>query len=401
MSASALDLKLLRLVYEGCGRPPVRFELWDGSGITPATDQPPVATMRVRDRAALLGLILRAEVGFGEGYIKGRIEVEGDFRTFLGEMYRGREPESPPCALSRLLYRLRRWRLNSLTGARSNIHHHYDIGNDFYTMWLGKEMQYSGAYFPDMEASLEAAQQAKMELICRKVWLRPGDRVVDAGCGWGSLARYMARNYGARVWAFNISREQLELARELTEAEGLDNQIELIEDDYRNISGNCDVFVSVGALEHFGPEHYRKLGHVIHRCLDDHGRGLIQTIGRNRFTPMHPWLAKRIFPGAHPPSLQEMAEIFEHDNLSILDIENLRLHYDRTARIWLERFEQCRDQVEEMFDATFVRAWRLYLAGVGAGFEFGQIQLFQVLFSRGESNLIPWSRSEIYERPMM
>jgi cyclopropane-fatty-acyl-phospholipid synthase len=208
----------------------------------------------------------------------------------------------------------------------------------------------------------------------------------------------MAQNYGVKVRAFNISHEQVAFARERAQREGLGSSVEFVEDDYRNITGKYDAFVSVGMLEHVGVENYPGLGRVIQQCLGSVGRGLIHSIGRNRPAPMHPWIEKRIFPGAYPPSLGEMMQIFEPWNLSILDVENIRLHYARTLRHWMDLYEGATDRVAEMFDEKFVRMWRLYLAGSIAGFTTGTLQLFQVLFAPGQNNDVPWTRDYIYAR---
>src|SRR6185295_4327164 len=212
-----------------------------------------------------------------------------------------------------------------------NVHGHYDLGNDFYRLWLDREMVYTCAYFPTPEVSLEAAQIHKMDLVCRKLHLRPGDRVVEAGCGWGALALHMAAHYGVTVRAFNLSSEQITYARDRAAREGLAARAEFIEDDYRNVTGTCDAFVSVGMLEHVGFSELSSLGAVIDRSLGAHGRGLLHFIGRNRPMPLNAWIRKRIFPGAYPPAL---AEVFDNVlgpwNLSVLDVENLRLHYART-----------------------------------------------------------------------
>jgi cyclopropane-fatty-acyl-phospholipid synthase len=259
-------------------------------------------------------------------------------------------------------------------------------------------MVYTCAYFPTPEVSLEQAQVAKMEHVCRKLALRPGEAVIEAGCGWGSLALHMAKRFGVTVRAFNISRRQIEFAREAAEQHGLAGRVEFIEDDYRNVSGACDAFVSVGMLEHVGRPYYRELGRVIDRCLGRSGRGLIHSIGRNRPRPMSRWIERRIFPGAYPPTLREMMDIFEPFDFSILDVENLRLHYARTLEHWLERYEAAAERVGEMFDQPFVRAWRLYLAGAMVAFRTSSLQLFQVLFARGRSNEVPWTRAHVYAR---
>ncbi|MET0657252.1 MAG: cyclopropane-fatty-acyl-phospholipid synthase family protein, partial [Steroidobacteraceae bacterium] len=231
----------------------------------------------------------------------------------------------------------------------------------------------------------------------RKLRLHPGEQVVEAGCGWGGLALHMAQHYGVKVRAFNISREQILYARERAQVEGLGQRVEFVEDDYRNISGQYDAFVSVGMLEHVGIENYPELGCVIHRSLKPNaGRGLIHSIGRNWWKPMHRWIDRRIFPGADPPSLRQMMDIFEARDFSVLDVENLRLHYARTLQLWHELFEQNAGRVAQMFDERFVRMWRLYLLGSRAAFLSGEMQLFQVLFARGTNNDVPWTREHLY-----
>jgi cyclopropane-fatty-acyl-phospholipid synthase len=200
-----------------------------------------------------------------------------------------------------------------------------------------------------------------------------------------------------KVTAYNISREQIVHARQRAHAEGLDGQVEFIEDDYRNVRGEFDAFVSIGMLEHVGTDHYRELGEVIDRSLRDNGRGLIHSIGLNYPRPMDAWTERHIFPGACPPSLAQMMDIFEPYDFSVLDVENLRLHYAKTLEHWLQRYENNIDRVTEMFDPEFVRAWRLYLAGSLTAFKMGGMQLFQVSFARAGHNQIPWTRQYLYE----
>jgi cyclopropane-fatty-acyl-phospholipid synthase len=283
---------------------------------------------------------------------------------------------------------------NSLPASRENVHHHYDIGNEFYQLWLDRQMLYTCAYFPTPDATLDDAQIAKMALVSRKLRLKPGERVVEAGCGWGSLALFMARQHGVRVTAFNISREQIAYAREQAKAQGLADRVEFIEDDYRNVRGTCDAFVSVGMLEHVGLPDYATLGTVMDRVLTDDGRGLLHFIGRNKPAPLNPWIAKRIFPGAYPPTLVEVFErVLQPLGFSVLDVENIRLHYAKTLEHWRARFLRATDRVTEMFDEAFVRAWDLYLAGSEVAFITGSLQLFQVVFARGGTNAIPWTRT--------
>jgi cyclopropane-fatty-acyl-phospholipid synthase len=212
----------------------------------------------------------------------------------------------------------------------------------------------------------------------------------------------MARKYGVRVRAFNISREQISFARERARAEQLSDRVEFIEDDYRSITGSFDVFVSVGMLEHVGLECYQALGRLIRRVLRSDGRGLLHFIGRNQPEPLNPWIAKRIFPGAYPPTLAEVTHrVLEPSNLSVLDVENLRLHYAETLRHWRTRFDAVSEHVARMFELPFARAWRLYLAGSEAAFRVGSLQLFQVVFAPGSSNRVASTRDALYTEPLV
>jgi cyclopropane-fatty-acyl-phospholipid synthase len=355
----------------------------------------PIARVHVADMRTLLGLLGPAsDLCFGDAYAEGRIEVEGDLLGLLGVAFAAPRDGW----LERLGSHWRRLARhgNSIRRSRVNVHHHYDLGNDFYALWLDREMVYTCAYFPTPAASLEEAQVAKMEHVARKLRLQPGETVLEAGCGWGALALHLARQHGVRVRAFNVSGEQLSWARERARREGLADRVEFVDDDYRSVRGTYDAFVSVGMLEHVGPEHYGDLARVIDRTLAPHGRGLLHSIGRNRSLEFSPFVQRRIFPGAYPPTLREMVALLEPIDLSVLDVENLRLHYACTLEHWLSRFEAHRDEVARRFSEPFVRIWRLYLAGSIAAFRTGSLQLFQVVFARGRSNAVPWTRADLY-----
>jgi cyclopropane-fatty-acyl-phospholipid synthase len=394
----SMEGRMLRALLHAFGDPPIQFALWNGDHVMGGVGEP-VATMHIPDRRTLVRLCMDPDMEFGELYSAGKIQVDGDLGRMIELLYRGSaNPGRNSVTLARRVAQwMHRRPSNTLDGSRENIHHHYDIGNEFYSLWLGATMAYTCAYFPTPETTLDDAQLAKFEHVCRKVRLRAGEHVVEAGCGWGGLALYMARTYGVKVTAFNISREQIAYARERAQAEGLTNLVQFVEDDYRNISGKFDAFVSVGMLEHVGVENYPALGQVIRGCLKPEGRGLIHTIGRNRWKPMHRWIDRRIFPGANPPSLKQMMDIFEDAELSVLDVENIRLHYAKTLDWWWQLYEQSADSVREMFDESFVRMWRLYLLGSRAAFTTGEMQLFQVVFAPGASNNIPLTREHLYK----
>jgi len=393
---SGFDRRLLMRLQSHLGSPPIELAVRNGARVG-SPGAPSVARLTFASRATLLSIIADPAMRFGDAYSNGEVTIEGNLIELLEAIYHaGRATGKRPSLLERAARALRHRHFNTLTGSRDNIHHHYDIGNAFYELWLGSTMAYTCAYYPTPEVTLDEAQVAKMDHVCRKLLLKPGESVVEAGCGWGMLAMHMARRYGVRVRAFNISHEQIAWARERAASEGLAGRVEYVEDDYRSISGHYDAFVSVGMLEHVGVRNYPTLGGIAQRVLGGRGRGLIHSIGRNHPAPLQPWIEKRIFPGAYPPSPSQMARIFEPWDLSILDVENLRLHYAQTLRHWLALFEDASDRVRAMFDEKFVRMWRLYLAGSVAAFTTGTLQLFQVVFAPGASNDVPWTRAHLY-----
>ncbi len=395
---TTMERALVRRLLQILNKPAIAIVLWDGEPVTESTATD-LIRMEIRDRGALYKLLSHPNLNFGDLYSIGRIEIDGDLLAFLKMIYVAAADSKKISFLKKYVSDLiNKPRTNSLRGSKDHINHHYDLGNDFYDLWLDQEyLQYTCAYFPDPEMSLEAAQKAKMEHVCRKLQLKSGETVVEAGCGWGGLARYMARHYNVQVRSYNISHQQILYARERAKQEGLDHLIEYVEDDYRNISGSYDVFVSVGMLEHVGKQNFRELGEVMHRCLKEDGRGLIHSIGRNKPQLMNAWIEKRIFPGGYTPSIGEMMDIFEYRNFSVQDVENLRLHYAKTLEHWSQRFEENANTVEDMYDAHFVRAWRLYLNGSIAAFSTGTLQLFQIMFTRPRKHDLPWSREHIYK----
>jgi cyclopropane-fatty-acyl-phospholipid synthase len=370
----------------------VRLELWDRS--SPYAGPPPIGSMVVRDLRTLLGLIVNPHLRFGEAYMRGSLQIRGPLELLLEAV--GRLSTSPSWR-DRIAHRVAP--RNTPRRSRRNVHHHYDLGNDFYRGWLDEQMLYTCAYFEQPGVSLEEAQVAKMDLVCRKLHLRPGETVVEAGCGWGALALHMARHYGVRVKAFNVSREQMAYARTRAARDGLDGQVEFIEDDYRNVQGTCDAFVSVGMLEHVGLRHFKSLASVIGRVVNrGSGRGLLHFIGRDVPRPLNAWIRRRIFPGGYAPTISEVAmRVLEPARMSILDVENLRLHYARTLAHWSGRFDGMSEQVDRQYGEEFRRAWQLYLAGSEATFAIGTLQLFQVVFAPFETPPPYWTRAEINE----
>lgn len=393
-----IDRSMMRWVMKLVGNPSISIKLWNGDEFQ-TTAARPVACMEIRERRAILKLLRSPSLGFGECFSEGLIEIHGDLLAFANEI---------TAALTRKLggryygpkIRSSFYALHGNTQDRSqhNVHQHYDLGNEFYKLWLDERMVYTCAYFEDPEATLAEAQVAKLEHVCRKLRLRPGQKVIELGCGWGALAIHMAEHYGVDVIAYNNSKEQIAFARERASAKKLDGLVQFVEDDYRKVDQRCDVFVSVGMLEHVGLSNYRTLGALVKHSLKPDGIGLIHSIGRSFPNVTDPWIVKHIFPGGHIPSLSEMMSVFEPHKISILDIENLRPHYARTCAIWLRNLEGVSDKVAKMYGEEFVRMWRLYLAGASAGFQSGTLQLYQVLFTPYGNDHVPWSRKYQYSK---
>ncbi len=372
--AERLVPSLVERLRTRLGEVPLRLELWNGASYAVSAEAP-CATVSVRSPGALLRLAVDPSRFFADAYSAGEVEVRGSLVRGLESIFE-RWPHGPPRPLPR-------------RGA----------GHDFYRLWLDDEMVDTSAYFESPGLTLDQAQRAKLDYVCRKLQLRGGDRVLEAGCGWGALARHMALEYGAQVVACNVSREQVRYAQARAEREGFADRVRYVEDDFRNLEGTHDAFVSLGMLEHIGHESFEELGRVIHDRLDPrHGRGLLHFIGGNRPEPRSSWARRRIFPGAYPPTLGEaLRGVLEPFDFSVLDVENLRRHYVRTLAHWRERFEGAAPAIESMCGERFVRSWRLYLAGSEAAFAAGWVQLFQVVFSRGREHDVPWTREGLYQ----
>ncbi len=389
---------LIAKLLQMAGSPPICFQLWSGEVVKPEGIDPEF-TIQLSDHKALLTLVTNPNLAFGDLYSAGRLKVDGDLPDLMETLYRNlhRARQHWPKWLE-TLWRNHSPRSTGVSEAKENIHHHYDLGNDFYRLWLDNaEMQYTCAYYESPDITLEQAQLAKLEHVCRKLRLKPGMIVAEAGSGWGGLSRYMAREYGVKVHAYNISRAQLDYAREEARRQNLDHLIDYIEDDYRNIDGQYDAFVSIGMLEHVGKQSFPAMSQLIQRVLKPHGIAMLHSIGRNQPMLMNAWIEKRIFPGAYPPSISEFMSICEEGEFSVLDVENLRLHYAQTLTHWMERFQNHREQVTKMYDEAFTRAWEMYLAGSIAAFRTGSLQLFQVVFTHGANNELPQNRRDLYK----
>ncbi len=326
-------------------------------------------------------VIAHGALGLGEAYMDGWWDAaqldQMFFNILRGEM-EGRFEYSPD-SLSIFLQTLSVRIINHQNKRRAFKvgEHHYNLGNDLYQKMLDKRMVYTCAYWKNAK-DLDEAQENKLERVCQKLDLRPGDHVLDIGCGWGSFAKYAAENYGAKVTGITISQEQAEFAR--AACRGLPVNIML--QDYRDLKGKFDHIVSLGMLEHVGYRNYRTLLEISQRCLRENGLFVLQTIGGNRsVTTFDPWMEKYIFPNAMIPSIQQIGKAIE--GLFVLeDLENFTAYYDHTLMAWFENFKNHWPSLERRYGQRFYRMWKYYLLSCAAAFRARKQQLWQIVLSK-------------------
>jgi cyclopropane-fatty-acyl-phospholipid synthase len=374
------------------------FEFWDGERVCYGDSSLPGAvTLRLKSPNTARHIIANGFLGFGEAYMGGDVELDGDLRDLLRLGFRIGFDQPPPTPWHRFLFWVNRiTSRNTRSHACQNISHHYDRGDDFYSLYLDPTMTYSCAYFRGPGDSLEQAQHQKYEHIARKLLLKPGERLLDIGCGWGGMLMHAVRNHGVTALGNTNSQSQYEHTRRKIKDLGLEDKIEVVCGDYRNLSGKYDKVVSIGMFEHVGREFIPVFMRKVNQLLNEGGLGLLHTIGKDVPSASDPWMWKYIFPGNYLPGLDEIAREMGMAGLSLLDVENLRLHYARTLDMWADNFERNVEIVRQMFDDVFVRMWRLYLRGASAGFKYGELRVFQVLFSKGLRNDLPMTRDHIY-----
>jgi cyclopropane-fatty-acyl-phospholipid synthase len=296
--------------------------------------------------------------------------------------------------LSRLMRRLAQF--NPAPRAQRNVAHHYDLNGRLYSLFLDRDRQYSCAYFPTGNETLEEAQAAKKRHIAAKLKLdRPGLRVLDIGCGWGGMALTLAREYGAQVTGITLSAEQLTEARARADAAGLADRVAFELLDYRALDQRFDRIVSVGMFEHVGVGHYRTFFDTIKRCLEPDGVALLHSIGRSDGPgATNSWIARYIFPGGYSPALSEVLPHIERTGLMVTDIEILRLHYAETLRHWRRRFAANRDAIAALYDERFCRMFEFYLTGSELAFRHQGHMNFQIQLVR-DQNALPLTRDYI------
>lgn len=351
----------------------------------------PEFTVAFRKEPEIKELLTSTSIALGESYMDGDLEIRGDlYETldlFMGQMGK--------FSVDRKKLKGIMFPSSSKQNQKKEISFHYDIGNEFYRLWLDETMSYSCAYFKDEKDSLYEAQCNKVERILEKLNLEEGMSLCDIGCGWGFLLIRAAKKYKVHGVGITLSTEQAEKFKERIREEKLEDYLSVELMDYRDLPKTgmkFDRAVSVGMLEHVGRENYRIYMECVKDILEPGGLFLLHYISALQEHPGDPWVKKYIFPGGVIPSLREIMEIAGDMRFFTLDVESLRRHYSRTLLLWNENFQKHRKEVTEMFDERFARMWELYLCSCAATFHNGIIDLHQILFSNDVNNELPMTR---------
>ncbi|WP_338649011.1 C17 cyclopropane fatty acid synthase CfaB [Pseudomonas sp. ML2-2023-3] len=379
---------------------PLRLRLWDGHEFNFGPS--PSVTIVVKDPTLVAQFTHPSLDLLGSAFVEGRLELEGSISEAIRvcdelsqALLDDDEDTTPP-----------RVHHDKATDAES-ISYHYDLSNDFYQLWLDRDMAYSCGYFETGEESLDEAQQAKFRLLCRKLRLKPGEYLLDVGCGWGGLARFAAKEYGIKVFGITLSKEQLTLARERVNAEGLQDKVDLQLLDYRDLpqDGRFDKIVSVGMFEHVGHANLREYCEILSRAVREgglvmnHGITSKHTDGRQVGRGAGDFIDRYVFPNGELPHLSMMTAEISEAGLEVVDVESLRLHYARTLEHWSQRLEHSLEAAARQVPEQALRIWRLYLAGCAYAFAHGWINIDQILATKPHADgslELPPTRADIY-----
>ena len=361
---------------------------------------PPIK-LTILDKKLHYKLLFLPDLYFGEAYTDGSIKLENGSLTEFLELAMKNIGRSDINYYSKILNKLRgTYRyltsFNLIPKSKTNVAHHYDISEKLYDFFLDKNRQYSCAYFKNDNDTLETAQENKIKHIIKKLNLKPNQKVLDIGSGWGTLAIEIAKQSKCEVLGITLSENQLQYSLDKVRELNLENQVSFKLLDYRELNEKFDRVVSVGMFEHVGRKFYKKYFNKVFELLNEDGVALIHTIGSsNPPRDPHPWITKYIFPGGYTPSLSEIARPIENSGLVISDMEILRLHYSHTLRHWKERFLDKREKVLEIFDEKFLRMWEFYLVGCEMAFKWGDQVVFQLQLTKNFTS-VPNTRDYIY-----
>ena len=391
-----INKNIVKSIAEHLSDRPFDLEYWDGEIIKYGEGEPEFKLI-IKNFPSKKELLSDPSVALGEAYMKGDIDIEGDLQKFFESIIRNKDSFMNKNTVFRLASKIK---APSLIKSKKDIAHHYDIGNDFYSLWLDKTMSYSCGYFKNPTDTLYDAQMNKIHHILKKLNLKEGQHLLDIGCGWGYLIIEAAKLYKVKALGITLSEEQFKKAKERIKQEGLENLVDVQLMDYRNLEKSnleFDRIVSVGMAEHVGHANLPLFFKNVDSVLKESGLFLLHNITNLVETEGNKWITTYIFPGGYLPTLREELNIAADINFRTLDVESLRLHYMKTLEEWCKNFMNHLDEERDMFDDEFLRMWHLYLATCAAAFHYWDIDRHQILFSKGINNTLPMTRKYLYE----
>ncbi|NOW08004.1 SAM-dependent methyltransferase [Clostridium beijerinckii] len=389
-----IDKIFYRTLFKNLFSDTFELKLWDGSSEIYGEGNPEFKII-FNEPIPKADIIKDPSLTFGEAYMTKKIDIEGSIQKVIESLYNNQESF---LSNSDKYANLLRMATNSIKNSKKNIEFHYDIGNDFYKLWLDDTMTYSCGYFKSKSDSLTQAQKNKVEHILKKLNLKEGETLLDIGCGWGELIISAAKKYKVKAMGITLSSEQLAKVKERIKNEGLEDLLEVELVDYRELKNRTfDKIVSVGMLEHVGQDHLAEYFSNVNNLLNDKGVSLLHCITSTEVGGNNTWIDKYIFPGGYVPAVRELINCMSDEKFTLIDAENLRLHYGRTLEHWAKNFENALPEIRKTKDETFIRMWRLYLNACAASFNSGNISIHQFVFNKGVNNDLPWTREYMYK----
>jgi cyclopropane-fatty-acyl-phospholipid synthase len=382
---------------------PLRIEMWNGQTHNFSND-PPLVTIHVPSLDSLHYLVRPSLDNLGTAYVENKIHIDGKLSDVIAIGNKLASRFYDPTSENASKFRRYFGGFHNRKIDKDSIHYHYDVSNEFYQLWLDPGMIYSCAYFENGDEDLATAQVKKLDHILTKIRVKPDDRLLDIGCGWGGLVIRAAEKFGAKCVGITLSENQYEMARERVKAAGLEKRVEIRIQDYRDIKEKFDRITSVGMFEHVGLRYLKNYFRIIHDLLVDDGiamnHGITSSDPESNETPFGggDFIEKYVFPHGELPHIGLVLKTMQQGGLEAHDVENLRHHYARTCGIWADNFENNAESIKKMVDEKRYRIWRVYLAGCSYAFSADRIALYQVLCTRAghTAQLLPWSRGYMY-----
>jgi cyclopropane-fatty-acyl-phospholipid synthase len=397
----SIDKMFYKKLFENLFSDPCRIRYWDGE-IENFQQGEIKFELIFNEPIPKADILSDPSLAFGEGYMTKKIDVKGSIEDVIESIYNNQESFlSNSGKYAHVISKIS----NNLKKSKENIEYHYDIGNDFYKLWLDDSMTYSCAYFKTPQDSLYQAQQNKVDHILKKLALKEGETLLDIGCGWGELILNAAKKYKVKATGVTLSNEQFARVNERIKEEGLSDLVEVQFSDYRELKDRkFDKVVSVGMIEHVGRNHLNEYFSKVNDLLPNGGLSLLHCITGQDYKKedneeggTNSWINKYIFPGGYVPSVCELTSHIAAEKFCLIDVEDFRRHYGKTLECWIENFEKALPEISKTKDETFIRMWRLYLNACAASFNSGNIYIHQFLFTKGANNELPWTREYIYQ----